>query len=77
MPWTTRQAAEASGMTPAAFRQAAYVARQAGIELRCDPTTWLDARTPVYDVRRTRDYLARRPGKGVGGGRPKTTRESP
>lgn len=72
MPWTTTQAAKAIGITPAAFRGLATRARAAGIELRADRTTWPDGRTPLYDERRVRAYLTARPGRGVGGGRPKT-----
>lgn len=71
MPWTTAEAAKAAGMTPAAFRRTAARARQAGTELRTTPDTWPDRRTPLYDIRRTRSYLNGRPGKGVGGGRPR------
>lgn len=71
MPWTTAQAADAAGMTPAAFRRAAARARAAGVELRTDAGTWPDRRTPLYDEDLVLDHLAARPGKGAGGGRPR------
>lgn len=71
MAWTTTQAAEAAGMTPAAFRRLAARARASGVELQADRSTWPNGKAPVYDETAVRGYLATRPGKGVGGGRPR------
>lgn len=58
---TTRQAAQLAGMSLETFRSTMAYARKLGVDLKLPGP---DARTPLWDEARLRQYLAARPGKG-------------
>jgi hypothetical protein len=59
---STARAAEIAGLTPAAFRKAASRerARVGGVDLQARRDRWPDARTPMYDERKVRAWVAGR-----------------
>ena len=59
--WTTAEAAAVAGVQPDSFRSLMRKARQEGIDLRADRARWPDQRTPMYDARRTLNWLDTRP----------------
>lgn len=60
---TIDMAATRHGLKPPSIRSALS---RAGAE----PAAWLDARTPLHLVKELDRILTKRPGRGVGGGRP-------
>ncbi|SDP33561.1 hypothetical protein SAMN04515671_3773 [Nakamurella panacisegetis] len=68
---STREAAALAQMPVTTFRSAMRHYRQStGQDLRLPETEWPDSRTPMYDEKAVRKWLASRPGRGRWGKRP-------
>ena len=73
---STRQAAELAGLSVAAFRTAMHRHRaDGGVDLRLSTDQWPDLRTPMYDEKSVRKWIADRPGSGQPG-RPRPHRKT-
>ena len=66
---STRDAAALAQMPVATFRSAMRYHREStGKDLRLPEAEWPNSRTPMYDEKAVRKWLASRPGKGWRGG---------
>lgn len=62
---STRQAAELAGVAAVSFRSAVHRHRVAtGQDLRLPQEHWPDRRTPMYDEKVIKKWIAGRPGSG-------------
>lgn len=58
--FTTRQAAEAAGLTPAGFRRQMTREREHGHDMQLPEEEWPDQRTPLWDADQVRAWAATR-----------------
>lgn len=61
---STRHCAERLGMPEATFRKEMLRLRQRGTDLRTDPATWPNTRTPMYSWAKVHQWSQHRPGRG-------------